>query len=310
MKKKGYYLLKSITWIIHLFPLRASYFFSDLFYFFVYYIFRYRRTVVAKNLSNSFPEKTQKERTSIAKKYYQNICDIFVETLYLDRMTLSEGKNCTKYINPELLNFYLDQGRQVVTFLGHCNNWEWYCNLPLYASERCYGVYKTLTNTAFERFFLNLRSRFGLILVERAAIFRQLVNDHQKGIPSFSSFLFDQTPRGTELHHWVRFLNQDTPVVLGAEKIAQKLDTVVLFLHSRKIKRGSYEVKFTLVTDHAGACPKFEITNKCMMLLEQQIKANPESWLWSHKRWKHKRELVVKNGKEVHSLDQQIVLTD
>ncbi len=309
MGKTGYYLLKAFTWIIHLFPLRVSYLVSDLFYILVYYIFRYRRTVVDENLANSFPEKTQNERALIAKKYYKNICDIFVETLYLDRMTLSEGKNCAKYVNPELLNHYLDQGRQVVTYVGHCNNWEWYCNLPLFTHEKCYGVYKILTNKAFERFFLHLRSRFGLILVERAAIFRQLVSDHQKGIPSFSSFIFDQTPRATELHHWVRFLNQDTPVVLGAEKIAQKLDTVVLFLHSRKVKRGSYEVKFILVTDHAGSCPKFEITDKCMMLLEQQIKAQPEYWLWSHRRWKHKREIEGENNTSVHSLEQLDIST-
>jgi KDO2-lipid IV(A) lauroyltransferase len=293
MEKIGYYLLKAGTWIIHLFPLWVSYLVSDFLYVLIYYVFRYRRGVVTKNLANSFPEKTPKERTRIAKEYYKHVCDMFVETLYLDRMTLAEGKNCVKYVNPELLNLYLDQGRQVVTFLGHCNNWEWVCNLPLFTTGKCYGVYKILTNKSFERFFLQLRSRFGLILVERAAIFRQLVNDHPKGIPSFSSFLFDQTPRASELHHWVKFLNQDTPVILGAEKIAQKLDTVVLFLSSRRIKRGSYEVTFHLVTDHAAACPKFEITDKCMMLLEEQIKNQPEYWLWSHKRWKHKRGTTV-----------------
>ena len=310
MEKTGYYLLKAITWIIHLFPLRVSYFVSNLFYILVYYVFRYRRTVVAENLTNSFPEKTQNERALIAKRYYKNICDIFVETLYLDRMTLSEGKNCAKYVNPELLNHYLDQGRQVVTYVGHCNNWEWYCNLPLFTIEKCYGVYKVLKNKAFERFFLNLRSRFGLILVERAAIFRQLVSDHQKGIPSFSSFIFDQTPRASELHHWVKFLNQDTPVVLGAEKIAQKLDTVVLFLYSRKIKRGHYETEFQLVTDHAGNCPKYEITDKCSYLLEKQIIEHPEFWLWSHKRWKHKRDLAGKNGTTAHAHEQQKITSN
>ena len=114
-----------------------------------------------------------------------------------------------------------------------------------------------------------------------------------------SAFLFDQTPKSFEIQHWVTFLNQDTPAILGAEKIAQKLDTVVLFLHSRKIKRGYYEAEFQLVTDHAGECPKFEITDKCTHLLEQQIIEHPEFWLWSHKRWKHKREKAVENDKTV-----------
>jgi len=292
MEKTGYYLLRLITWIFQVFPLRVNYLFSDIFFFITFFIFRYRRGVVNKNLANSFPEMTQEERNQIARKFYRHFCDTAVETLYFDRISFKEGKKCVNFRNSELLNGYLDQGRQVVICMGHYNNWEWFCNLPLYTTYRCYAVYKKLTNSAFERFYLNLRSHFGVVPVERAAIFRQLVSDRQKGIPSLSAFLFDQTPRVYELHHWVKFLNQDTPVVLGTEKVAQKLDSVVLFLHSKKVKRGYYEVEFELVTDHAGVCPKFEITDKCTHLLEEQIIANPEFWLWSHKRWKHKRELT------------------
>ena len=296
MKKIGYYLLKAITWIVQLFPLRVHYLISDFLYILAYYFLRYRRSVVANNLANSFPYKTHKERDRIARNFYRHFCDTFVETLYFDRISDTEGRNCVKFLNPELLNGYLDEGRQVITFFGHYNNWEWFCNLPLYVNHRCYAVYKKLRSKTFERFYFNLRSRFGAIPLERAVTFRQLVSDHQNGIPSFSAFLFDQTPRASELHHWLTFLNQDTPVVLGAEKIAQKLDTVVLFLYSRKIKRGFYETEFQLVTDHAGTCHKFEITDKCNHLLEQQIIENPEYWLWSHKRWKHKREKVIENN--------------
>jgi len=299
MEKIGYFLLRSITWIFQIFPLRVNYVFSDFFYILGYYIIRYRRGVVAINLANSFPGKTKKERELIAKKFYKHFSDSFVETLYFDRISVAEGKNCVKFLNPELLNGYLDQGRQVLAFFGHYNNWEWFCNLPLYTTHRTYAVYKKLKSNSFEQFYINLRSRFGAIPLERSATFRQLVSDHQKGIPSMSAFLFDQTPKSFEIQHWVNFLNQDTPSVLGAEKIAQKLDTVVLFLHSRKIKRGYYEAEFQLVTDHAGECPKFEITDKCTHLLEQQIIEHPEFWLWSHKRWKHKREKVVENNKTV-----------
>jgi len=250
---------------------------------------------VAQNLGNSFPEKTQKEQNQIARRFYRHFCDTVIETFYFDRMSVKAGKKCVKFLNPELINNYLGQGRQVIACMGHFNNWELFCNLPLYTDYRCYAVYKKLSSSAFEQFYFNLRSRFGAVPLERANTFRQLVSDHQKGIPSFSAFLFDQTPRVYELHHWVKFLNQETPIVLGTEKVAQKLDTVVVFLHSKKIKRGYYEAKFELVTDHAGACPKYEITDKCTQLLEQQIIENPEFWLWSHRRWKHKRELVVGN---------------
>lgn len=293
MEKTRYFLLRATTWLFQIFPLRFHYLFSDIFFILAYFIFRYRRVVVANNLANSFPEKTQKERDRIARGFYRHFCDTFVETLYFDRIPMKEGKNCVRYLNPELPNGYLDQGRQVITFLGHCNNWEWFCNWPLYSTHKFYAIYKKLKNNVFERFYLHLRSRFGAIPLERAATYRQLVTDLQNNIPTMSAFLFDQTPRIYEIHHWVTFLNQDTPVVLGTEKVAQKLDAVVLFAQSRKVKRGFYEVEYQLVTEHAGACPKFEITEKCTHLLEQQIIKNPEFWLWSHKRWKHNREKVA-----------------
>lgn len=288
----GYYVLRILSWLIYKMPWRVRYFLSDVFYVIIYYIVGYRRKVVNLNLANSFPEKTQKERKHIAKKFYRHICDSFIETLYFDRISLTAGKNCVKFVNPELLNGYLDQGRQVLTFFGHYNNWEWFCNLPMYATQKCYAVYKKIKSRGIDRFYINLRSRFGAVPLERADTFRQLMSDHQKGIPSMSAFLFDQTPRSTELHHWITFLNQDTPVILGAEKMAQKLDAVVLFLYSRKVKRGYYEAEFQLVTEHASTCPKYEITDQCNHLLEQQIIENPAYWLWSHKRWKHNRSEI------------------
>ena len=296
MKKAGYLSLRAFTWIMQLFPLRVHYFVSDLIFLFTYTVFRYRRNIVQRNLANSFPGKTQNERNRIARNFYRHLCDTAVETLYFDRMSIAEGKSVVKYLNPELPNKYLDQGRQVIIILGHYNNWEWCSNWPLYSKYRFYPIYKKLKSSIFERFYFNLRSRFGAIPLERADTYRQLIYDHQKGIPSTSAFLFDQTPRIYEIQHWVTFLNQDTPVIVGAEKVAKKINGVVLFAHSRKLKRGKYEVKYQLVTDQAAGCSKFEITDKCLRLLEKQIIDNPEFWLWSHKRWKHKREKVAEDA--------------
>ncbi len=289
MGKSGFYLLRALTWFIQLFPLRIHFLVSDILFVLPYYIVRYRRDVVATNLANSFPEKSLKERNLIARKFYHHFCDAFVENLYFDRISRREGKNRVKYLNPELLNGYLDEGRQVFAFFGHYNNWEWFCNLSLYSDHRLYAVYKKLRSQTFELFYRHIRSRFGVIPLEKADTFRQLKLDHQDNIPSMSALLFDQTPKPHEIHHWITFLNQETPVLTGAEKVAQKLDGVVLFLYSRKIRRGYYETEFLLVTDHARSCPEFEITDRCNSLLERQILEQPEFWLWSHKRWKHKR---------------------
>lgn len=296
MKKTGFLILRTLTWTMHLFPLRVHYLVSDIFFFITYSIVRYRRKVVEANLTNSFPEKSQIERNRIAKGFYHHLCDTAIETLYFDRMSAIKGKSVVKYLNPELPDSYLGKGRQVIVILGHYNNWEWFCNWPLYTKYRFYPIYKKLKSTVFESFYLNLRSRFGAIPLERSDTYRRLMDDHQKGIPSTSAFLFDQTPRIYEIQHWVRFLNQDTPVILGAEKVARKVNGVVLFARSTKISRGNYEVEFKLVTDTASGCPKFEITEKCLQLLENQIVDQPQFWLWSHKRWKHKRENVANSG--------------
>jgi len=296
MKKTGFLILRTLTWTMHLFPLRVHYLVSDIFFFITYSIVRYRRKVVEANLTNSFPEKSQIERNRIAKGFYHHLCDTAIETLYFDRMSAIKGKSVVKYLNPELPDSYLGKGRQVIVILGHYNNWEWFCNWPLYTKYRFYPIYKKLKSNVFESFYLNLRSRFGAIPLERSDTYRRLMDDHQKGIPSTSAFLFDQTPRIYEIQHWVRFLNQDTPVILGAEKVARKVNGVVLFARSTKISRGNYEVEFKLVTDTASGCPKFEITEKCLQLLENQIVDQPQFWLWSHKRWKHKRENVANSG--------------
>lgn len=282
-------MLRATTWIIHIFPMRLNYLISDFIYFIIYYIVQYRRRVVSKNLSNSFPEKSGDELKGIERKFYHHLCDTFIETFYYDRISFGESKERVKYINPELPIQYMDQGRPVVVYLGHYNNWEWLVNWPLITEHRFYAIYKKLSSQAFGRFFYNLRSRFGAIPLERAATFRQLMEDKQKGIPTFSCFIFDQTPRVNEIQYWTTFLNQDTAVVVGAEKVAQKIDAVVFVAHTRKVKRGYYELEFYLITENAKETAKFEITEKCTRYLEEIIREKPEYWLWSHKRWKHKR---------------------
>jgi len=289
MDKIGYYILRGTTWLIHLFPLCLNYLFSDFLFFFTYFVIRYRRNVVRLNLLNSFPEKSKEERKQIERKFYRHLCDTFIETLYYDRISFEESKERVKFLNPELPISYLDQGRPVVVYLGHYNNWEWFVNWPLFTNHRFYAVYKKLRNKAFGQFYYRLRARFGAVPLERAATFRQLMEDTQKGIPTFSAFIFDQTPRINEIQYWTTFLNQDTAVLVGAEKVARKIDAVVVAAHPIKVRRGYYEVEYFLITENAKETAKFEITEQCTRFLEKIIREKPEYWLWSHKRWKHKR---------------------
>ncbi len=293
MSKSVYYLLRAITWVFQLFPLRVHYVTSDLLFLIVYYVARYRRKVVSQNLANSFPDKSAKERDKIARKFYLHFCDSFVETLYLDRISPEEIKRRFVFKNPEMVNKYLDQGRQVMNVCGHYNNWEWPSSWPLHTNYRFYAVYKKLRNPTFNQFYYNLRSRLGCTPIEKAETVRLLLKDMQQKIPSMSAFLIDQTPKLHEIEYWTNFLNQDTPVLTGTEKIARKLDAVILFSNTRKVRRGYYELEYSLITEHAKESKPFEITETFTRILEQCIIEEPAYWLWSHKRWKHKRETTA-----------------
>jgi KDO2-lipid IV(A) lauroyltransferase len=285
----SYYLMRVLSWLIYAMPLRVLYFGSDILFIAVFHILRYRRDVVDINLANSFPEKRKKERDEIAVKYYHHLCDCIFETFYFDRITTDKVKKRVLFLNPEMANNYMDQGRQVIILMGHYNNWECFNNWGLHSPYRSYAIYKKVRSKGFDKFFLHLRSRFGSIPLERALTFRQLMEDSQAGIPGLSLFLVDQTPREHDIQYWTTFLNQETPVIVGPEKVAVKINAAVLFGKTRKINRGFYEVEFILVTDNARQCQKFEITEKSSRMVEKLIIENPEFWLWSHKRWKHKR---------------------
>ena len=302
----GYYLIRVLTWLIYKMPRRVLYFHSDLLFIIMYHFVRYRRDVVNSNLANSFPEKTKKERDEIAVKYFHHLCDCLFETLYFDRITNEEVLKRVKFLNPELANQYMDQGRQLIVLMGHYNNWECFNNWGLHTTHRSYAIYKKLRNSAFEKFYIHLRSRFGSFPLERAMTFRQLMDDSKAGIPSLSLFLVDQTPRVFDIQYWTQFLNQETAVLVGPEKVACKLNTVVVFGRTRKVKRGFYEVDLVLITDNAKQCKKFEITEKSTRLLEELIVENPEFWLWSHRKWKYVRSEIEK-GKEIKVNDEKIL---
>jgi KDO2-lipid IV(A) lauroyltransferase len=262
-----------------------------MFYHLIYHVFRYRRSVVVENLTNSFPEKSDEEIGQIARKFYHFICDSLVETFYYDRISEEEIKKRVTVLNIGLVEKYLDEGRTVVVVFAHYNNWEWNSSLSLHTKYPANVVYKKLTNKTFDRFYYNLRAKFGIIPIERADILRQLIADLRDKKSSATAFIMDQTPRKHEIQYWTTFLNQDTPVLTGTEKIARKIDAAVFFCHVRKLKKGYNRLEFSLIVEHAKNTAPYEITEKSTRMIEEMIIERPELWLLSHKRWKHKREV-------------------
>ncbi len=286
----GFYIFYSINWIITLLPLRILYIFSDLLFPVMYYSPGYRRKVVAANLKNAFPEKSEKERIAIEKKYYHHLCDLLVETLKLIHISSEQQLKRMHLTNPELLNRFYDEGRDVVVVLGHYGNWEWLNILPVYTKLRNVPIYKPLKNKYFDRFMLNLRLINDCDPTAMSNVIREVIKNRKNNRRALYGFMTDQTPSRGEIKFWTNFLNQDTPVYLGAEKIAIKYDMAIVFLNIQKIRRGYYDFTAELLFEHPSGLPEQLITETHVKRLEEIICEKPEFWLWSHRRWKHKRE--------------------
>jgi KDO2-lipid IV(A) lauroyltransferase len=287
-----YYIFYGIIWIITLLPLGMLYILSDIIFLFLYYFPSYRRKVVGTNLKNSFPEKSDKELRTIEKKFYRHLTDLFIETFKLIHMSEKQQLKRFTYSNLEIIDRLRKDKRDIIALLGHYNNWEWPTLLPKFMKCTTIIIYKPLQNKYFNKFINNQRSKYGIILTPMSLVIREILNYRQKKINTLSIFISDQTPAKGDIKFWTPFLNQDTPVFTGAEKIASKYDMAVVFFNIQKIKRGYYNLNIELLFDHTAGLPEHLITETFTRRLEDVIRDKPEYWIWSHRRWKYKRPVA------------------
>jgi KDO2-lipid IV(A) lauroyltransferase len=285
----AYYIFFGINWVVTLLPLRVLYIFSDFLFLLLYYFPSYRKKVVATNLKNSFPEKSAEELKCIEKRFYKHLADLFIETFKMSHMNKAQLMRRFTINNPEVIEKLLNEKRDTIAVLGHYNNWEWLAALPLYTKYKPVSIYKPLQNKYFDRFINNLRSKNGMILTPMSSIIREIITDRKNKINTISAFISDQTPVINEIKYWTTFLNQDTPIYLGAEKVATKYDMAIVFFHIRKVKRGYYNLDIELLFEHTADLPEYLITETHVRRLEEIIRDKPEYWIWSHRRWKHKK---------------------
>jgi len=289
MKKILFYILYAFLFLITLFPLRVLYLLSDFIFVLLYYFPSYRRDIVANNLRKSFPGKSDQELKKIARQYYRHMADLIIETLKGMHISNREIQKRLIVKNPELYERYYNQGRDVLAVCSHYNNWEWLASVQLSTKLKSLTVYKPLTNKYFDLLMFNIRSRYGADVAPMSSILKHLVKYKRLKVPTLSAFVADQTPPRGEHVHWTTFLNQDTSFYVGTEKIAVMLDMVVVYIRVKKVKRGYYEAEPIIITEHPKDEPAGAITEKHIRLLENIIREEPEYWLWSHRRWKHKR---------------------
>lgn len=277
------------TWLIAQIPSRVIYALSDFSYVVVYHLIRYRRAVVRKNLKNSFPEKSFKEIKEIETKFFHHFCDLFYENIILLHASRKRALKRCEFRNIEIFEDYYNQGKSVILCTGHYGNWELFALMGHTTKHKMVGIFKPLTNKRFEKLMNDARERFGGIPVAMIDTLRAVIDYKSKRVPIILGLISDQTPAKKDIKYWTKFLNQDTPVFLGVEKIAEKFDMPVVFCYMDKVKRGKYEVVFKPLTNNPKSHNPYEITELHVKELEKVIREKPEYWLWSHRRWKRKR---------------------
>ncbi len=288
MSSFWYALFYGFCWLLAFLPLRCLYLLSDFLYLIVCHVARYRYAVIMENLRNSFPEKTEKERKKIARRFYQFLCDMFIETIKLIHIDTEQIHRRIHYSNPEMFEDLCKKGKQIFFVTGHYGNWEWLATLEHTIPYHHATLYQPLQNKHFDKFYYDLRTKYGTDAIPSNMAIRAINQYLQENRLTALCFLADQAPPQNAAY-WTTFLNQETSVYLGIEKLSKRYNTAVVYYETRRVKRGYYVVDTTLIAENAAETAENEITDMHVRLLEETIHRAPQYWLWSHRRWKRKR---------------------
>ena len=299
-----YYIVYGLWYMLSLLPLRVHYVLSDVIFLLLYHILGYRKKVVRTNLRTSFPEKSQEELKQIERDFYHFFCDYMVESVKMMTISEQEMRRRMVFKNMEAVDNILAEGQSIALYLGHYCNWEWVTSLPLWlpANIQPGQIYHPIENRLTDQLFLRARQHFNSLCIPMQDTLRRLLEFTKSNRPMIIGYISDQKPHWVNIHHWVDFLNHDTPGLTGTERIVRKLNHAVFYIDMQRKHRGYYEAELRLITRHPQQMHEFEITDIYYQMLEKTIRRAPAYWLWSHDRWKRTREefnerFEVVNGK-------------
>ena len=288
-----YHLLSFFLKSLSLIPFKVMYVLSDGLYYLLYYVIRYRRSIVHKNLTESFPEKSEQEILQIEKKFYRYFTDQVLESTKMATISPEEMSRRMKFTNVEAADAVLVSGKSIALYIGHYGNWEWVSSIPLWLDKkvRAVQIYHKLRNENMDKLMLQTRERMGAVSVEMRKTARYITEMANSNQVSIVGFIADQSPRKKEVRHFLPFLNHKTPVLTGTEKIIKHYDFEAWFLNMKRVKRGYYEAELIRLHENPKVLPDFELTVIYYQMLEQMIQNRPELYLWTHKRFKHAMKL-------------------
>jgi KDO2-lipid IV(A) lauroyltransferase len=285
-----YYLALPFIYLLSYLPFWVLYRISDLCFVILYYVIGYRRKVVLTNLRNSFPEKSEKEIKRVSKEFYRYFCDLILETLKTLTIKPCTVRKRVQFAgkDKDIFSRYYQEGRSVMVVMGHWGNWELAgARFAVENMHSLYIVYHPLRNPYFEKLIYHMRTRLGNGLFAMKDTLREMVR-HRRAHTA-TAFIADQTPHNLLTAFWTDFLGQDTAVFPGPEVISKKFDYPIIYVGTRRLKRGYYKLECELLVEAPKTKEKGVITDLHIKRLEKDIREQPEIWLWTHRRWKHQR---------------------
>lgn len=288
MQLLAYILIYPFLWLISILPFKLLYGLSDVLWFFIYRLFKYRKKVVKSNLRLTFPDKTSEEIEEICSKFYHHLCDMILEAI--KSMTISKASMLERYkfTNLNLIHDLEQKQKSIMLMCAHYGSWEWIFILQTHINYTGYAVYKRLSNKYFDKLVKRIRAKYNSHLITTKETYETLTNSQKKGELTINGFVSDQSPKANKALHWNEFMGIKVPMYVGAETIAKKFDMAVVFFRVKRLKRGYYQTTFETITETPNNFNDYEITDLFFKSVEAQIKTAPEYYLWTHKRWKHR----------------------
>lgn len=289
MQLLAFVLIYPLLWLVSILPFRLLYAVSDMLFFLLYHVFRYRKKTVEDNLKLVFPEKSESERKQITKEFFHHLCDMILEAIKSMNISVEDMKARFKFTNIEVIQDYEKRQKSIALMCAHYGSWEWIFILQAYTSHLTFAIYKKLNNVYFDKLVRKIRARYDSYLITTKESINVLVENKKKGLITINGFAADQSPKKEKAYHWNTFMGIEVPVHTGAEMLAKKLDMPVVFFSVKRIRRGFYETTFQTLAEHPNEFKDYEITDQFLKLVENQIHEAPQYYLWTHKRWKHRK---------------------
>ena len=274
-----YILIYPILWIISILPFPIFYLLSDFIYFITYYIIGYRKKVVRANIKLALPHLSEAERLKIEKKFYSHMCDMFLEMIKTISISQKEIEKRFTFSNMEVYYDLEKKNKSIALMCAHYASYEWVISMNYHIHCKGFGIYKKLSNPYFDKLVKRIRSKFKAELITTKQTIPTIAENHKNNVLGIYGFASDQSPKANAAYHWAPFMGHIVPVHTGAEILAKRFDMNVIFLKVKKVKRGYYEASFEILSEDVKSVPNYEITDKFLKLVEEQIYEAPEFYL-------------------------------